>query len=65
MARVLHLFRAPKRRVVMEELSKARVLTNVGFEGCAHRRPGGGRRQVLLVDMETLRTMDLTPGITP
>jgi MOSC domain-containing protein YiiM len=63
MGRVLHLFRAPKKRVPMEELSEARALENVGFEGCAHARPGGGRRQLLLVDIETLRAMQLTPGI--
>jgi MOSC domain-containing protein YiiM len=63
MGRVAHLFRAPRKRVPMEELSEARALENVGFEGCAHGRPGGGRRQVLLVDIETLRAMQLTPGI--
>ena len=38
-------------------------MTNVGFEGCAHARPGCGRRQVLVVDIGTLRAMNLTPGI--
>jgi len=47
----------------MEELREARALENVGFEGCAHARPGGGKRQVLLVDVETLRAMELIPGI--
>jgi MOSC domain-containing protein YiiM len=61
-AKVVHLFRAPKRRVAMQELSEARVVENAGFEGCAHARPNG-RRQVLLVDRETLRAMDLVPGI--
>ena len=61
MARVLHLFRAPKRRAPMEELETAHVLENVGFEGCAHSRPNG-TRQVLLVDAETLRKMELRPG---
>ncbi len=61
MARVLHLFRAPKRRAPMEELETAHVLENVGFEGCAHARPNG-TRQVLLVDAETLRKMALEPG---
>lgn len=63
MAKVVHLFRAPNKRVAMEELSEARAVENFGFEGCAHARPGGGRRQVLLVDIETLRAMELTPGI--
>jgi len=61
-AKVLHLFRAPKRRIAMEELGEARVVENAGFDGCAHARPGG-RRQVLLIDMETLRAMDLAPGM--
>jgi MOSC domain-containing protein YiiM len=61
-ARVLNLFRAPKRRVAMEELREARVVEGAGFDGCAHARPGG-KRQVLLVDIETLRAMDLAPGM--
>jgi MOSC domain-containing protein YiiM len=47
----------------MEELPTARVIEDSGLEGCAHARPGG-KRQVLLVDVETLRSMNLTPGIT-
>lgn len=62
MAKVLHLFRAPKRRVAMEELREAYVRENAGFDGCAHARPGG-KRQVLLMDIETLRAMNLAPGI--
>jgi len=62
MARIHSLFRAPKRRVAMEELREARVVENSGIDGCAHARPGG-KRQVLLVDIETLRAMDLAPGI--
>ena len=46
----------------MEELSEVRALGNRGFEGCAHGRPGS-KRQVLLVDRETLEAMDLRPGI--
>ncbi len=62
MGKVLHLFRAPKRRAVMEELPTVRMIENTGLEGCAHARPNG-KRQVLLVDIETLREMDLSPGI--
>jgi MOSC domain-containing protein YiiM len=61
-ARVVHLFRAAKRREPMESLPTARVIADAGFEGCAHARPGG-KRQVLLVDAETLQEMDLAPGI--
>jgi len=46
----------------MEELNLADVQENAGFEGCAHARPNG-KRQVLLVDVETLKAMDLMPGI--
>jgi MOSC domain-containing protein YiiM len=62
MAKILHIFRAPKKRLPMEELEEVRVINNVGLEGCAHARPGSGR-QVLLVDRETLEAMDLRPGI--
>ena len=62
MARVIHLFRAPKRREPMEELLEARAMEDVGLEGCAHARPQG-RRQVLLMDRETLDDFELVPGI--
>lgn len=62
MANVLHLFRAPQRRLPMEELEQMRALEDSGLEGCAHARTGNPR-QVLLVDSETLELMDLQPGI--
>lgn len=62
MAQVANLFRAPKRRMPMEEMPEANAITDVGFEGCAHARHGG-KRQVLLVDQETLASMELSPGI--
>jgi MOSC domain-containing protein YiiM len=62
MSRVLSLFRAPKKRLPMEELPEASVVANSGFCGCAHARPGG-KRQVLLVDRETFEAMNLSPGI--
>jgi len=60
--RVQNLFRAPKKHLPMEELSEVRAVGDTGFEGCAHTRPGS-KRQVLLVDRETLEAMDLRPGI--
>jgi len=63
MAKILHIFRAPKKRLPMEELEEVGMIANVGLEGCAHARPGGGPRQVLLVDRETLEAMELQPGI--
>ena len=62
MARVKHLFRAPKHRLPMEELSEAKVLKDSGLEGCAHAKRHGNR-QLLLVDTETLELMNLRPGI--
>jgi MOSC domain-containing protein YiiM len=61
MPNVLHLFRAPKKHVPMEELHEATLLADFGLDGCKHAQPGGNR-QVLLVDRETLDAMDLRPG---
>jgi MOSC domain-containing protein YiiM len=61
MARVQNLFRAPKKHLPMEELSEVRAVGDAGLEGCAHARPGR-KRQVLLVDRETLEAMNLRPG---
>jgi MOSC domain-containing protein YiiM len=47
----------------MEELASAEVVKDTGLEGCAHARPGG-RRQILLVDAETLGVFQLEPGVT-
>jgi MOSC domain-containing protein YiiM len=62
MANVQNLFRAPKKRLPMEELTEVRALLDEGFDGCAHARPGR-KRQVLLVDFETLSAMELRPGV--
>ena len=62
MGTVTHLFRAPRKRAPMEELDETVVLDNFGLQGCAHARPGG-KRQVLLMDEETLREFGLAPGI--
>ena len=61
MARVLHLFRAQRKRLSMEALPEVTVVANFGFEGCVHARPGS-KRQALLVDSETLGAMNLEPG---
>ena len=62
MGRVSHLFRVPSRRLPMEELMEATAIECLGIEGCAHARPNG-KRQVLLVDVETLDAMNLQPGM--
>ena len=61
MAKVMHLFRAPQKRAPMEELEEAVAVEDVGLEGCAHARPKG-KRQVLLMDQETLESFGLRPG---
>ena len=61
MASVVHLFRAPKRRLSMEEVETADAVTDFGFAGCAHAKKSS-MRQVLLVDKETLDAMGLRPG---
>lgn len=46
----------------MEQLEAATLLADNGIEGCVHARPNG-KRQILLVDLETLDAMDLAPGV--
>jgi MOSC domain-containing protein YiiM len=60
--RVLKLFRAPKRGFPMEELPEVAAIQEFGFEGCSHKSPEG-KRQVLLVDRESLDALDLGPGM--
>jgi len=62
MAKVQNLFRAPRKHLPMAELTEVRAIADSGFEGCAHARPGR-KRQVLLVDRETLEAMHLRPGM--
>jgi len=62
MARVTHLFRAPKKHALMEELAEALAVEDAGLEGCAHARPQS-KRQVLLMDAETLAAFGLVAGI--
>jgi MOSC domain-containing protein YiiM len=62
MASVAHLFRAPKRRLSIEEVETADAVADLGFVGCAHAKKKS-LRQVLLLDKETLDAMDLGPGI--
>ena len=63
MPSVLRLFRAPQRRLPMAELAEVRAVEDSGLEGCAHAR-AGSKRQVLLMDNETLEMMELRPGST-
>lgn len=62
MGEVARLFVAPARHRPMLEQTEVRAIANRGFEGCAHGRPGS-RRQVLLVEGQTLRELGLAPGM--
>lgn len=44
----------------MKPLESARVLEHKGFEECSHGR--AGKRQLLLMDVETLGELGLSPG---
>jgi MOSC domain-containing protein YiiM len=61
-AEVLHLFVAVVHRQPMRELVEVQAEADRGFAGCIHGRPAG-RRQVLLMDVETLGRLGLPPGI--
>ena len=62
MGAVARLFVATARRRPMLEQAEVSAVANRGFEGCAHARTGS-RRQVLLVESETLRDLGLSPGM--
>src|ERR1700732_4720751 len=62
MAHVLNLFIAVEHRKPMKAVDQATAVANRGFEGCIHGRHGS-KRQVLLVDAETLAEFGLEPGI--
>lgn len=62
MGEVARLFVATAKHGPMLEQAEVRAVGNRGLEGCAHGRPGS-RRQVLLMDGETLRQLGLAPGI--
>jgi MOSC domain-containing protein YiiM len=46
----------------MREVGETEIVLGKGLKGCAHGRPGS-KRQVLLMDVETLEAMDLKPGL--
>lgn len=62
MAHVSDLFIATEHRKPMKAVDEAMAIANRGLEGCIHARPGS-KRQVLLVDGETLAQFKLSPGI--
>lgn len=46
----------------MEKLQEAFAIEDLGLQGCSHAR-GAGPRQILLVDFETLESLELSPGM--
>ena len=62
MGEVLHLFLAEVHRHPMREVEEVTTIENRGFQGCVHGRPGS-RRQVLLMDIETLDHLGVAPGM--
>lgn len=62
MAHVSNLFVALERRKPMQAVHQAIAVADRGFEGCVHGR-AGSKRQLLIVDGETLAEFNLVPGI--
>jgi MOSC domain-containing protein YiiM len=61
MAEVQHLFTCLVHRFPMKEVSEIEAIENKGFKGCIHGRPKS-KRQVLLMDRETLDKFGIPPG---
>jgi MOSC domain-containing protein YiiM len=61
MGEVLHLFACLVHRFPMKEVEEVEALADKGFQGCIHGRPGS-KRQVLLMDIETLERLGIGPG---
>lgn len=59
--RVVALFISPQRGEPMRACERVQAQAGHGFEDDAHARPGG-RRQVLLVEAETLRELKVASG---
>jgi MOSC domain-containing protein YiiM len=62
MGEVQHLFTCMVHRFPMQEVSEVEVLKDKGLKGCIHGRPGS-KRQVCLIDCETLDKFGLVPGV--
>jgi MOSC domain-containing protein YiiM len=61
MPSVLRLYLCPVLGQPVREVPEVRALADWGMDGCAHARRSS-KRQVLLMDNETLAEMDLHPG---
>lgn len=61
MPEVFRLFACLVHRFPMREVEEVRAIANKGLEGCIHGRPDS-KRQVLLMDIETLEKFLIPPG---
>lgn len=61
MSEVLHLFQCPAHGEPMREFEEVYAVINKGFQDCIHGR-SGSKRQVLLMDQETLEEFGIAPG---
>ncbi len=62
MAEVHRVFLAFVHRQPMRPVDSVAAIADRGLEDCIHGRPGS-RRQVLLMDQETLEELGLSPGV--
>lgn len=61
MGEVLHLFACLVHRFPMREAEEIAAIEDKGLDGCIHGRPGS-KRQVLIMDSETLDLLGVPPG---
>ena len=61
MPEVTNLFLCQLHRFPMKEVEEAEALQDKGLNGCIHGRPGS-KRQVLLMDSETLEKLRISAG---
>jgi MOSC domain-containing protein YiiM len=61
MGEVVHVFMCLVHRFPMREVEETEALADKGLKGCIHGRPGS-KRQVLLMDVETLEKLGIAPA---
>jgi MOSC domain-containing protein YiiM len=61
-AKIVALHVCPAHRAPMQPLTVAQAVADFGLEGDRHAK-AGSRRQVLLIEKETLDTLNLAPGV--
>jgi MOSC domain-containing protein YiiM len=61
MPEVTNLFLCLVHRFPMREVEEAEAIADKGFKGCIHGR-SGSKRQVSLIDLETLERLGVSPG---